>query len=180
MTTWICLIRGINVGGHQILPMAVLRSDLARAGLTEVRTYIQSGNIVFRSAAGTAKTLGARISRIIAEGHGFTPRVLVLRDRDLIAAAAANPFPEAQATPKSLHLFFLASEPERADLDALNRLKIEGEAFALHGKVFYLRTPVGFGVSKLGERAERHLGVDATARNWNTVSKLIEMAREGA
>jgi uncharacterized protein (DUF1697 family) len=92
-------------------------------------------------------------------------------------AAAGNPFRKAESSPKTLHLFFLAASPGAPDLQSLTRLKSSNEAFELRGKVFYLHTPDGFAASKLRARVERCVGVDATARNWRTVSKLIEMAR---
>jgi uncharacterized protein (DUF1697 family) len=121
--------------------------------------------------------LANRIGRAVHLAQGFQPRVVVLSVADLERAAANNPFPDAQSQPASLHLFFLSEEPVCADLDSLHRLRCGREAFALHEKVFYLHTPDGFGVSKLAKNAERHIRVDATARNWNTVTKLLQMAK---
>jgi uncharacterized protein (DUF1697 family) len=177
MATWIAFFRGINVGGNNKLPMKELAALLAGEGLSDVATYIQSGNAVFRSARATAASLEKRIGAAVAKQHGFQPRVLVLSVAELEQAIAANPFPQADEDPKRLHLFFLAQKPSSAKLDALEKLKADSEAFALIDKVFYLYTPEGFGVSKLAERAEKHLGVDATARNWRTVGKVLEMAR---
>jgi uncharacterized protein (DUF1697 family) len=177
MATWIALLRGINVLGHKVLPMKALTASLEREGLQTVRTYIQSGNVVFRYPRGTPDTLAERIGKVVLDRHGFQPQVLVLSDRELMRAAAGNPFPKAESSPKTLHLFFLATAPRTPDLQSLARLKTGSEAFELRGKVFYLHTPDGFAASKLGARVERCVGVDATARNWRTVSKLVEMAR---
>ena len=109
--------------------------------------------------------------------HGFEPRVLVRTLAELEKAAAGNPFPEADDDPKSLHLFFLAKPAKKPDLKSLGALKTDTERFVLKGRVFYLHTPDGFGTSKLAKRAERLLGVDATARNWRTVKTLLAMAK---
>jgi uncharacterized protein (DUF1697 family) len=178
VTTWIALFRGINVVGNHLLPMKDLATLLEREGFEGVRTYIQSGNVVFQSAEGTSISLAKRIGHLVLKSYGFHPQVFVLSVRDLMSAAATNPFPEAEADPKTLHLFFLFELPRSPDLESLSRLKTGREAFALKGKVFYLHTPDGFSVSKLRARAERFIGVGATARNWRTVNKLLEMVWE--
>jgi uncharacterized protein (DUF1697 family) len=177
MATWVAFLRGINVGGNHKLPMKELTALLGKEGLSDIATYIQSGNAVFRCARATAPALGKRIGEAISRQHGFHPRVLVLSAAELEQAAAANPFPQADADPAKLHLFFLATKPSSANLGALHALKAGSEAFELIDEVFYLYTPDGLGRSKLAERVERHLGVEATARNWRTVGKVLEMAR---
>lgn len=176
MKTWIALLRGINVGGRHRLPMKQLSSLLQGAGCRDVKTYIQSGNVVFRSPMSDASRLAIRIRVAVSEGCGFEPGVLVLDRRELKKTMAANPFPEATANPKSLHLFFLTERPKSPGLESLNRIKAKSESFALKGKAFYLHTPEGFGTSKLAGRVERDLGVEATARNWRTVSAILELA----
>jgi uncharacterized protein (DUF1697 family) len=89
---------------------------------------------------------------------------------------AGNPYQEAVPVPKSLHLFFLDETPKHPDLKSLDAIRTGNERYKLAGKVFYLNTPDGFGPSKLAGRVEKLLGVAATARNWNTVCKLAEMA----
>lgn len=176
MKTWIALFRGINVGGTHKLPMKELRELLESIGCSDVKTYIQSGNAVFRSPVADPSRLATRISKAVATGHGFEPRVLVLSRDELQEAAAANPFAKAAAAvPKSVHLFFLGSSPKDPNLAPLQSVKAATEAFALNGRMFYLHTPDGFGTSKLAERVERLLGVAATARNWRTVTTLLEM-----
>jgi uncharacterized protein (DUF1697 family) len=177
VSVWIGLFRGINVGGRNRLPMKALTATLEAAGFSGVRTYIQSGNVVLGSKAGTASSLAARIVHAVMQAHGFAPKVFVLAAADLKRAADANPFPAGETEPNRLHLFFLAEQPKSADLAALNRLRAGREMFAIKGKVFYLHAPDGMGTSRLAAAAERHLGVDATARNWRTVSALLEMAR---
>lgn len=178
MSTWIALFRGINVGGHGTLPMKELTALFERAGYTGVRTYIQSGNVVFRSAKpATSPALARRIGRLVTAARGIEPYVSVLSLRELSAAVAANPFSDADADPKSLHLFFLHEAPRSADIEALHALKAGRESFKLKARVFYLYTPGGFGTSRLATAAERLLSVEATARNWRTVNRLLEMAQ---
>lgn len=178
MNLWVALLRGVNVVGANRLPMNDLATLLADSGCSDVRTYIQSGNVVFRSRLSVAGRVERRIAEAIGERHGFQPRVLALTLRELEKAAAGNPFPQARRDPKSVHLFFLATPPKRPDLAGLEALRARSERFELKDRVLYLHTPDGFGTSKLAARAERLLGVAATARNWRTVSTLLDMARE--
>jgi uncharacterized protein (DUF1697 family) len=176
MKTHIALFRGINVGGSHVLPMKDLKCVLEQTGCVDVQTYIQSGNVILRSAIADSNHLAKEVAAAISRSHGFEPRVLVLTPGDLERAAKGNPFPEAEDNPKSLHLIFLADRPKKPDLKSLEALKAKSERFALKGKVLYLHAPDGFGTSKLAARVERLLGVDATARNWRTVTMLLQMA----
>lgn len=175
MPTLIALLRGINVIGNYKLPMKELAALLTEMGLRDVQTYIQSGNVVFRSNVKNKAALAAKISAAIEAQYGFAPQVLLLDADELRQAMAGNPYPEAASAPKTLHLFFLTEVPPQPDLESLETIKTESERFKLVGKVFYLYTPDGFGPSKLAARIEKSLGVAATARNWNTVCKLAEM-----
>jgi uncharacterized protein (DUF1697 family) len=179
MQTYIVLLRGINVGGSHKLPMEELKVVLEKNGCMDVRTYIQSGNVILASSISDPARLAKRLSAAIGGSHGFEPRVIVLTRRELEKAVTGNPFPQADRNPKSLHLFFLDEPPKKPDLKGLEVLKGKTEAFVLQGSVFYLYTPDGFGVSKLAARAEKLLGVDATARNWRTVTTLVGMVRTG-
>lgn len=180
MNTYITLFRGINVGGNNMLPMKALKALIEQNGCVDVRTYVQSGNAILRSSISNPENLAKRLSAAVSKNHGFVPRVLVLTRAELEKAAAANPFPQAHANPKSLHLFFLAARPNKPDLKAIEGVKTKTEAFALKDRVFYLYTPDGFGASKLAARAEQLLGVDATARNWRTVTTLLDMTKLSA
>jgi uncharacterized protein (DUF1697 family) len=178
MKTWVALFRGINVGGNNILPMNELVATLEGIGCRDVETYIQSGNTVFRSEEADASLLSSRIGAAIKESHGFEPRVLVLGSGEVRRAVQSNPFPEAESEPKGLHVYFLATSPERPDLGALEEIKGDRERFVLDGEVFFLYAPDGIGRSKLAAKAEKLLGVSATARNWRTVRKLLAMVRQ--
>lgn len=178
MPTWIALLRGINVGGHRLLPMKDLTALLEEIGCSDVKTYIQSGNVVFDNAAANAPQLAKHIGKAILDSHDFEPRVQVLTVSEFEDAVTSNPFPDAEDNPKSLHLYFLSKEPESPKLDSLDEIKTESEAWALEGKIFYFHAPDGIGRSRLAARAEALIGVAATGRNWRTVSKLLEIAKQ--
>jgi uncharacterized protein (DUF1697 family) len=176
MSTWIALLRGVG-GGIRPLSMRELTVALEGIGLKDVRTYIQSGNVVFSSTR-SAERLAGEIERCIEQKFGFHSRTFVLSVPELQRAARGNPFPQADEKPQTLHLFFLAQPAKAAQLDAMNELKTKSEQFVLKKNVFYFYTPDGFGISKLAAKAGRLLGVETTARNWRTVGKLLELARE--
>jgi uncharacterized protein (DUF1697 family) len=178
MQTWIALLRGINVGGKNLLPMKQLVSLLEALGCSDVKTYIQSGNAVFRSDEHDATLLSNTISREIKSKHGFQPQIILLTLTEVEKAIAANPFPEVEHEPKTLHLFFLAAPPDDPDLNGLEEARAESERFELLKKVFYLHAPNGIGRSKLAAKAEKLIGVPVTARNWRSIQKIVEMARE--
>ena len=178
MTAYIALFRGINVGGKHILPMQELQDILTSLGCEDVQTYIQSGNAVFSSTA-HVDTLADDITSAIDDRFGFAPQVLILTASRFAAIAAANPFPEAEKTPKHLHVSFLTAEPTDPDLDALQKLKVPSEKFLLSDGAFYLHAPNGIGRSKLAGNVDRYLGVTTTGRNWRTVSRLVELAGSG-
>jgi uncharacterized protein (DUF1697 family) len=174
------MLRGVNVLGKNKLPMRELAAALEDAGFKSVRTYIQSGNVVFRSARGTARTLSARIEGLVLERFGFSPRVVVITAGELGAAIRGNPFLEAQRDHKCLHLYFLSEKPTKPDLGSLSRIEAGREEFRLKGGVFYLYTPDGFAQSVLRSRIERCLGVAATARNWRTAHELLKLVDQQA
>ncbi len=178
MTRWIALLRGINVGGKKLLPMSELRRDLESLKLKNVRTYIQSGNVVFDSADKTASSLTERIGRRIEKQHGFRPHLLIFDRDNLQAIIRSNPFPNAVSDPKTLHLFFLAEPATDPDLAALDNAKTATEEYKLMERVLYLYAPDGIGRSKLAANAEKHLGVVTTARNYRTVDKLLSFAMQ--
>jgi uncharacterized protein (DUF1697 family) len=177
LSTYIALFRAVNVGGNNRLPMQDLVRILVGLGLDRVKTYVQSGNAVFESADKDAAVLSKRISAAVAANRGFTPQLLVLKLSELEKAIAANPYPEAEREPATLHITFLSSAPKHPDLQSLSAVKKQSERFTLKGKWFYLHAPEGIGRSKLAARVEKALGVPGTARNWRTVCKLAEMAR---
>jgi uncharacterized protein (DUF1697 family)/uncharacterized protein YdhG (YjbR/CyaY superfamily) len=174
--TFVALLRGVNVGGKNRLPMKELRAVLEKLGGEDVRTYLQSGNAVFRKTVDEPNVLAAEIGAALRESHGFEPSVLVLELADLERAIRGNPYPEAEEAPQSLHLFFLDATPRKPDLSMMARLRRGTERFSLEGNLLYLHAPDGVGRSKLAARAEHALGVSATARNWRTICGLRTLA----
>jgi uncharacterized protein (DUF1697 family) len=178
MNTHVLLLRGINVGGRNKLPMKALVSILEDFGCEDVRTYIQSGNIVLQCTRKTASQLANKLGREVKKRCGFEPHVLLLERAEFTRAIAASPFPEAENDPKSLHLGFLDAAPANPDLDKLAALKATSERFELTDKVFYLYAPEGVGKSKLATSSEKILGVAMTYRNWRTVCKIRELVED--
>ena len=178
MKTYIALFRGINVGGSNVLPMRDLVAQLENLGSQNVKTYIQSGNAVFQNEEEDASLLSNKIMAAIKKSHGFEPHVLLLMPAEIARAVASNPFPEAEAEPKTLHVYFLASMPKNLDLGALDSIKSDRERFALKDRVFYLHAPEGIGRSKLAANTEKLLGVAITGRNWRTVRKVMAMVEQ--
>lgn len=174
MAARVVLLRAVNVGGRNKLKMAPLRELLSEAGFARVRSHLQSGNLVLESAL-EGEEVAAGVGQAIEAEHGFRPEVLVLSAGELEAALAANPY--AAEDPRRVQLYFLAAPAEHADLGALEELRAEREAFTLSERVLYLHAPDGIGRSKLAARAERLLGVAATARNLRTASALLELAQ---
>jgi uncharacterized protein (DUF1697 family) len=176
MATCIAFFRGLNVGGRNRLPMKDLVLLFEQLGIHGARTYIQSGNVAFRCTRQQRPELARRIGNAIVQNHGFQPQVMVITIQELEHAIAANPYMDARKDPASLHLWFLAEAPQQPDLAALERLKTPTERFSLHKKIFYLHAPDGIGQSRLADAVEKCLGVDATSRNWQTVTKTLELA----
>ena len=178
MKRWIGLFRGINVVGNNRLPMASLVRHLEAMKLKNVKTYIQSGNVVFDTKSTNLTSLSKSIVARIEEEHGFAPKLLLLSPDTFQKAINDNPFPDAASEPKSLHFFFLEKPSANPNTEALELAKARTESYSLTDLVFYLHAPDGIGRSKLASTAEKHLGVAATARNLRTVEKLMALALE--
>jgi uncharacterized protein (DUF1697 family) len=178
MRTWIALFRGINVGGRNVLPMASLSKVFAEAGCKQVTTYIQSGNVVFRANISSRNGFVETISQAIEQKHGFRPAVVLSTGDSLRSAIAANPFPEGESEPKSLHIFFLESAPETRRIEDAKALLADSESIEVIGSHLFLRAPNGVGRSRFVKGVEQALGMRATARNWRTVTKLAELAND--
>jgi uncharacterized protein (DUF1697 family) len=168
--TLVALLRGVNVGGKVKVPMAELREELADLGLKDVVTYIQSGNVVFRTGE---KDVGAAIEKRIEAKYGLNVSVILRTLPELRRIAKRNPFPRADKS--RLHVVFLAGKPKaRAELEPE---RSPGDEFAVKGREVYLHLPNGAGRTKLTlDYLERRLGVAGTQRNWNTLLKLVELA----
>lgn len=173
MTVFIILFRG--VGGATQLPTAPLRAALTEAGFEKVATYINSGNAVVKSWLPREKTI-ARIAKVCNERFGFGKAIYAVSLAEWIDLIERNPFPTGEGGGKFLHAALLESDPEPDRVTELEKLAINGDGFAVIGNVAYLSTPCGFSNSKLAEKFDKRIGVPNTARNWNTVLKLKELA----
>jgi uncharacterized protein (DUF1697 family) len=178
MNTYVVFLRGINVGGRNKLLMKELVVILEGIGCENVKTYIQSGNVVLQSSNENLPELAKNIGQAINQQHDFEPRIHILTAKDLQNAIDNNPFSDAKLDPKSLHFGFLEAIPSNPDLDKLTVLKAASEDYQLINKVFYLSAPEGIGRSKLAAQSEKALGVSMTSRNWRTVDKVQNMIKE--
>lgn len=174
----IALLRGINVGGRNKLPMKQLVAVFEACGAEEVRTYIQSGNVVFRASASLAKGLPRLVSEAIAREAELEVPVVVRSARQLEAVVKNNPLLEPPIEPKFLAVGFLSRKPTSSRIASLDPDRSPPDLFVVRGSEIYLRCPAGAARSRLtNDWFDRRLGVISTMRNWNTVHKLLEMSR---
>jgi uncharacterized protein (DUF1697 family) len=175
MARYVALLRGINVGRHKRMPMADLRELLSGLGYSDVKTLLQSGNAVFTSPARSAAGVERAIEKAIADRFGFDVRVLVRTKEEVRAAVAGNPLPVPDGS--RFLVSFLDRNPPASRLQQIDAAEAEPEQFAVGTKVLYIWCARGFMDSKLLPLlSDERLGVVATARNWNTVTKLLAMA----
>ncbi|MGX1973900.1 DUF1697 domain-containing protein [Streptomyces kronopolitis] len=179
MSRQIALLRGINVGGHNSFPKAAQLELAESLGLKDVSVLLQTGNIVFADPGTPPAETARMLHERIAADLGLTVPVVVRTAAELAAVVAANPFPQAVPEPKTLHVTFLSEVPaDTSRLDALDPAAFAPDRYRLIGRELYLWCPGGIGRSKLAETVSRaRLGVTATARNWNTVGKLLALAQ---
>ncbi len=185
MTTYIALLRGVNVGGNNKVPMAVLRTALEADGFANVRTNIQSGNVLVDATRRSPSKIAARVKAVIQDTFGLDIATIVVDASALARVAHDNPYGD-EPDLRRVHAIFLPGVP---DADAVARLAAMQEAvtlkgssdtFTLIGSTLYLHTPDGFGNSDLAKalstkRSNEQL--NGTARNWATVTTLLDMAR---
>ena len=171
------MLRGINLGPNRRVPMADLRALLTDAGYGEVQTYVQSGNVVVESTAKPAE-LEREAAALISERFGFYVPVVVRTARQLAAVVKRNPLGDVATEPKRYQVSFLADKPPADVVRAMQGAAVGEERVVCHGREIYAWHPDGVARSKLWNAlAGKGLGVTATARNWTTVTTLLEMAR---
>ena len=176
MQQWVALLRGINLGGHNVVPMAALRGLCAGLGWTGVQSYIASGNLVFR-ADGEADELADVLRRAVAAQLGCDVPIMVLPGAAVRLALANCPFDPTAG--KHVHGFFLWADPV-LDLGAQERFRAASEVLTVQGRLAWLYAPDGIGRSKLVEKLDKVItGTQMTGRNLNTLRKLVEMLDEG-
>jgi uncharacterized protein (DUF1697 family) len=174
--TYVALVRGINVGGRKRVSMPDLRALVASLGAEDVATYVQSGNVIFKSVDSSGKLIES-IEKRIRRDLGLSVTVLLRTRPQLAKVLAGNPFAGGGRELTKLHVTFLADKPDRARIRELDPARAEPDEFRVVGQEIYLHCPNGYGRSKLTNAYfDKQLGVVATTRNWKTVTKLAELA----
>jgi Uncharacterized protein conserved in bacteria len=179
MSTFIALLRGINVGGRNKIPMQGLRALCESLGWTDVQTYIQSGNVIFRAGA-VASALEHELEPTIERELGFSIPVLVRAAADWPVYVQGNPFPDVSMTEPNRVMLVLSKRPPRhTAVDELRERAEDGEQIARVGDALWFYYAGGAGKSKLSPALlDRLVGSFVTARNWRTVLKLEDLARQ--
>jgi len=192
MATHVALLRGINVGGRNKVPMADLREVVSSLGHTGVTTYIQSGNVLFTTAGTRTGELAAALESAITGRFGIDASVVVLSRDDLARVLQDNPYPD-EPNPKLVHVVFLNGEPPAVLLDRIAAAQSAAAAKGSHdtvtaiGPALFLHTPDGYGDSDLAQSLfrivsppakQKRAGLAATARNWATATKLLALCDE--
>ena len=171
------LLRGINVGGKHIVPMADLRRLFEAAGATDVATYVQSGNVVFRAPANRLSSLAKKVGASLEQEFGFAVPLVTRSGVELLAAAEAYPF---DVPDKERHVGFCARRPTATAIGSLDPDRSPPDRFAADGAHIYLHCPRGLARTKLtNDYFDRALGTTTTFRNWNTTKRLIQMIQAG-
>jgi uncharacterized protein (DUF1697 family) len=177
---WVGLLRGINVGGKNRLPMKDLVAAFEASGAREVSTYIQSGNVLFGGSASVAAKLASKVERTLSELHGVRSPVIVRSLAALTAARAADPFADDDPAGAHRHLMLLASAPTKQQLAALDPNRSPGDRYRVVGDVVYLHLPNGVATSKLTNAYfDAKLATVSTVRNLRTIDALIERGGAG-
>ena len=174
----VALLRGINVGGNNKLPMKDLVLLFEAAGCGEVRSYIQSGNVVFRAPAKLVARVPALLGASIEQRFGFRPPMVLRSAAALANVAAANPYLAAGEDPDRLHVAFLSATPAPARVAALDPDRSPPDRFTVQGDTIYLSLPNGVGKSRVTNAwLDSRLDCVSTLRNWRTVVELLAMCR---
>ena len=173
---YVALLRGVNVGGNNMIAMADLRATLAKMGFTNVATILQSGNAVFRGKASPTAKLETVLEKGIAKHHGLTPEFHVRTADEWQAIIGANPFAaEAKNDPGHLLVSCYKAPIDRERVRVLQAAITGKERVYADGRQLYMTFPEGIGNSKAAPLVDRLLGAKGTARNWNTVLKLAQL-----
>jgi uncharacterized protein (DUF1697 family) len=178
MAVLISMLRGVNVGGHNKISMADLRTMYESLGLLDPQTFVQSGNLVFRAKEQNLPALAKRIEDAIEKHFGFRCDVIVRTPAELKDVIARNPFGKRRnVDPGKLLVTFLANDPSAEARDQVLKIKTDPEELHINGREVYIYFPNGIGQSKLSwPTIGKKLGTTGTGRNWNSVTKLLEMA----
>jgi uncharacterized protein (DUF1697 family) len=180
MPVFISMLRGVNLGAHNRIKMDELRSLYESLKLEDPRTYVQSGNVIFRTEETDVAKLTKKIQGRIAKTFGFSPAVVLRTTEEMRATVRANPFAKRRdIVAGKLLVTFLAAEPPAEASESLAAFKSLPEELHLRGRELFIYFPNGAGRSKLPwSQVEKLLKVTGTARNWNSVTKMIAMAEQ--
>jgi uncharacterized protein (DUF1697 family) len=180
MPILISMLRGVNLGSHNRIKMEELRALYESMKLEDPRSYVQSGNVIFRTKEKNSPPLAKKIQAGIEKKFGCCPEVILRTAEELRSVIAANPFPEqAKSEPGKVLVTFLAGEPPRDAEANLEKFKGLPEELHLKGRELYIYFPNGAGRSKLPwSTVEKFLKVTGTARNWNSVQAMLKIAEE--
>lgn len=179
MTTYICFLRGVNVGGNKLLKMAELKVLFDTLKLHDAKTYLQSGNVVFRSDETDRAILTRRIEDGIRKKSGMQVKIILRTTHELRKVIAANPLPPEDRNPSGLLVAFLGGTIADTARALLTSLKIASEELHFGKQELYIYFAEGMARSKIANAlTEKKLGVNVTARNWNTVNALLKMGEE--
>lgn len=171
---WVALLRAVNVGGRNTVPMAGLRQAFEESGCSDVRTYIQSGNVLFTRQISDRSDLAVLLERTVRETFGVAAAVILRTAGEVAEVARRRPFGDETS---SLHVTFLAGKPDQASVEGLEQLDVAPEQFKVVGSEVYLHLPSGLGRARLTPALLEHrLGVTGTTRSWKTVARLADMA----
>jgi uncharacterized protein (DUF1697 family) len=179
MKAMISMLRGVNVGGHNLINMAALRALYESLGFSQPLTYVQSGNVVFLTKERGEARVAKRIEDAIEQKFGFRPGVILRTSAEMRDVIARNPFAKRSGIePAKLLVSFLSSELAPEAREAILKIKVGPEQVKVEPRELYIYFPDGMGRSKLPPLLDRAQKKTATGRNWNTVSKLLEMAEK--
>jgi uncharacterized protein (DUF1697 family) len=178
MIVLISMLRGINVGGHNIIKMDALRELFASLKFANPQTYVQSGNVIFQSAEHDLEKVAGRIQKGIEKKFACRPEIIVRTADELRTVIKKNPFAKRTGIePAKLLVSFLQAKPSKARREELIKQKFSPEELHLAEQELYIYFPNGIGQSKLPwSRLDKILGTSGTGRNWNSVSKMLKMA----
>jgi uncharacterized protein (DUF1697 family) len=172
------MLRGINVGGHNKVPMKDLAVMFADAGCEKLQTYIQSGNVIFQASAATAGKVPDAVGALMRKKLGLQVPIVLRSAEDMAAVSAANPLLLAGAPEDELHISFLADAPRKGQVDLLDPDRSPPDEFRVIGGQVYLRLPNNVAKTKLTNAYfDSKLATVSTQRNWRTVLKLVELTR---
>jgi uncharacterized protein (DUF1697 family) len=176
----VALMRGLNVGAANRIGMPVLAELFSRHGAADVRTYIQSGNVVYAAAPKVAAALPRKVSQALEDERGLSVPLVTRTAQELEAVSKNNPFLKAGADLKTLHVVFLADEPAKDAVAKLDPKRSPGDELVVRGRDIYLRLPNGVAKTKITNAwLDSTLKTTSTLRNWNTVLALVELATRG-